>query len=1057
MPSPPTTLEQQLQDLLSQARQAQEAGRAVDIDELCRGCPELRPELQSRLQAVARFEGALRNLNETQTEPGNGALGVTKPLASAAAPIARGLPQVPGFVVEGELGRGGMGVVYLARQLALGGRPVALKMILHADLAGAEAQRRFQEEARTLAALRHPHIVQIFEAGQHEGKPYFVLELMGCGPLHQKLRERALTPKAAAALVEKLARAMHHVHTAKPKGIIHRDLKPHNVLLSDEGEPKITDFGLARRLDEANTAPDAVLGTLAYMAAEQAAGKNHELGPACDIYGLGAILYECLSGRPPFRAADYGELLRQVLHEEPPAIRKLQPDTPRDLETICQKAMAKSPARRFASAAELAEDLRRFLNDEPIVARRSGPLERSWRWCRRRPALAALWAAALLLLAAAAIAGWLAADRQAERVAADRELQFRAHLDLVDVDRSLREDRLTEAERALAHAGQIVGRMREPALADRFVQLRKDLALARELERIRDLAWLFQGDHRRLPAAAAEFDKAFAGYFGSSAWTLAPGLAAQVARSPASGQIATGLCEWWIAEREPARRRRLLELLREAAPETAKALEEAAGGRHLRDDLPLPVVVALGGAAAIDRQRRLDLMQSAWKRHPGSFALLAALAELLRQGDGSERLRSAQFSRAAVAARPDHPFPWNMLGHSLFLLGDKDSISAFERALEMSPDYLNPAANLGSAYLWWDQPADAVRALEQAIRIEPKHAYSRTLLAEALMRLSRNPEALAQVRRAAVEEPSYPKAWQTWGDLEQAAGRHAEAIERYRRAAQLEPKNIILLTDMALSQEELGELDAAIAALESAVKVEPNYARAWANLGCLRCVQGDFAGGLADFRQAQRAAPKGSTQRVRADRLIREAEAYLATAGRLDFLLRPEGLSGLAPDEAYRAAIVCSAARSRYADAVRFFRLAFARESWTEAAAVGRKEEAAKAALRAAAGAGTAPPPPAERPALRAEALKWLRAELALGRIGAGIVGAAGASAEDRGFVTAASLGSRACRWLRDPLFAPVRDPAGLAELPEDERRRWSAFWNEVRAVGGSAAPPSLK
>jgi hypothetical protein len=304
---------------------------------------------------------------------------------------------VPGYEIIRELGRGGMGVVYLARQTKLN-RPVALKMILAGSHAGAADLARFQTEAEAIARLRHPNIVQVYEVGEHEGKPYFSLEFCGGGSLEKKLGGTPLPAREAAALVETLARAMQAAHE---QHVIHRDLKPANVLLAEDGTPKITDFGLAKKLDEAGqTQSGAIMGAPSYMAPEQAGYKPdaqaREIGPAADVYALGAILYECLTGRPPFKAATALDTILQVVSDEPVPPSQLQPKTPRDLETICLKCLHKDRAKRYGSARELADDLRRFLGGEPIRARPVGRLERAAKWVKRNPVVAALLAAVVL-------------------------------------------------------------------------------------------------------------------------------------------------------------------------------------------------------------------------------------------------------------------------------------------------------------------------------------------------------------------------------------------------------------------------------------------------------------------------------------------------------------------------------------------------------------------------------------------------------------------------------------------------------------------------------------
>jgi WD40 repeat protein len=302
---------------------------------------------------------------------------------------------LPGYEVLEELGRGGMGVVYRARQVRLN-RVVALKMILGGGHAGAAELARFRTEAEAIARLQHPGIVQIHEVGQHDGLPFFSLEFCPGGSLEKKLSGTPLPPRPAAALVEQLAQAVDAAHR---KGVIHRDLKPANVLLAEDGTPKITDFGLARKLDEAGqTQSGAIMGTPSYMAPEQAGESSKTIGPSADVYALGAILYECLTGRPPFKAATPLDTVIQVVSQEVVPPNRLVPRLPRDLETICLKCLEKEPGRRYASAADLAEDLRRFQAGLPILARPVGAVERGWRWCLRNPWVTGLSAAFVLAL-----------------------------------------------------------------------------------------------------------------------------------------------------------------------------------------------------------------------------------------------------------------------------------------------------------------------------------------------------------------------------------------------------------------------------------------------------------------------------------------------------------------------------------------------------------------------------------------------------------------------------------------------------------------------------------
>jgi hypothetical protein len=325
------------------------------------------------------------------------------PPISAPPPGSR---SIGGYEILGILGRGGMGVVYKAFQPSLK-RTVALKMILQGG-ADDVALTRFHTEAEAVAQLQHPHIVQIHEIGEHDGRPFLSLEYIEGGTLAGRLTRSRPMPHEAAQLLELLARAMHFAHQ---RGIVHRDLKPSNVLLTREGQPKISDFGLAKRthaeaLKAGMTQTGDILGTPSYMAPEQAGGQVREIGPTTDVYALGVILYEMLTGKTPFSAETAYAALDRVLHEEPVAPMALEPRVPRDLQTICLTCLAKRPQERYASAEALADDLRAYLAGDAIRARPATPLERFGRWARRQPTVAALLAVAVLAGAGLVVGAW---------------------------------------------------------------------------------------------------------------------------------------------------------------------------------------------------------------------------------------------------------------------------------------------------------------------------------------------------------------------------------------------------------------------------------------------------------------------------------------------------------------------------------------------------------------------------------------------------------------------------------------------------------------------------
>lgn len=326
------------------------------------------------------------------------------------------------YEVLSVLGRGGMGIVYKARHRTLN-RVVALKMILHGLHGGSMAVQRFLTEARAVAALQHPGIVQIFEIAEHQGLPYFSLEFVDGHDLHSALKGQTWSAKPAAELVATLCDAMQYAHD---RHILHRDIKPANILLDSEKRPKLSDFGLAKKLDTGDqvTQDGTVMGTPSYMPPEQARGDAAAISPRSDIYSLGAVLYQLITGRAPFVSDSMMDTLVQVIHRDPVQPRELQPGVPIDLETICIKALQKEPANRYQSCHELAADLRRYIRGEPILARPISHWERLTRWCRRNPRIAWPTAVASFFVIATAVVSltaWRITAAQAVVIAEERD------------------------------------------------------------------------------------------------------------------------------------------------------------------------------------------------------------------------------------------------------------------------------------------------------------------------------------------------------------------------------------------------------------------------------------------------------------------------------------------------------------------------------------------------------------------------------------------------------------------------------------------------------------
>jgi tetratricopeptide (TPR) repeat protein/tRNA A-37 threonylcarbamoyl transferase component Bud32 len=452
-----TEREKRLNDLIVAYLEAVQSGETPDRASWLRDHPDLADELadfftdQDRVRCWTEplrpvVEAARLRTGETP-HPGT-TLDTTVPLSSGAG-AAFG-----DYELLEEIGRGGMGVVYKARQKRLD-RLVALKVVRGEGIAGADT-RRFRNEAETVAQLDHPNIVPVHEVGEQPGGlSYFSMKLIAGGSLAEQLLRFRDDPRAAAGLLAKVARAVHHAHQ---RGVLHRDLKPANILLDAQGEPHVSDFGLAKRLEcpgQEVTQSGAIVGTPAYMAPEQASGRKGAVTTAADVYGLGAVLYALLTGRPPFQAESPLYILAQVRECEPEPLRRGNAKVDRDLETVCLKCLQKEPVRRYESAGELADDLERWLRREPIRARPVGSTARLWRWCRRNPLVAGLTATLVtVLIAAVVVLGFSSA--------------------LIAQKRDEAEANLRQARQALASEQRAAKREREQAQQARLQEAEAD-------------------------------------------------------------------------------------------------------------------------------------------------------------------------------------------------------------------------------------------------------------------------------------------------------------------------------------------------------------------------------------------------------------------------------------------------------------------------------------------------------------------------------------------------------------------------------------------------------
>jgi eukaryotic-like serine/threonine-protein kinase len=709
-------------------------------DEVCADCPELLPEVRKRWNRVRRVDSQLAAIF-----PGAESTFPRAAKEKRSVGPSGELPKIPGYEVEGVLGHGGMGVVYKAKHLKLN-RQVALKMLIYGSAATPLELARFQREAEAVAALRHPQIIQIYDVGEADGRPYYTMEFVEGGSLSKKLAGKPQSANLAASIVATLADAIHAAHN---EGIIHRDLKPANILLTSAGEVKISDFGLARQSGhEQPLTLSAVQGTPSYMAPEQALGKSSAFSPSVDIYALGALLYEMLTGRPPFRAETSAETQRQVIHEEPASPSRLNANVPRDLETICLKCLNKDPSRRYATASALEEDLRHFLCGESIEARRAGILERIYKWVKRRPALAGLVAASFLFIAIGIAVALRIAIQQADR-------RHAIEADLLQVSDSEQRQNWHEAEAALQRAEGRLGEGGVGDLRQEMDQARRDLALVSELDGIRMKRVRSAGDLAYYKSKAdgeylAAFEKSGIAKLRDQPEIVAP----RIGKSPVKKPLIAALDDWAICTSVKGRREWLLAISKIADPDplgwsdriraTAAwddltALSELAEAMPVSGQ-PVSLLLAFGErlkAAGCDATALLRRIQ---KEHPADFQANMDLGDALFRAAPVE---AAGYYRAALASRPEAAVAYTALADSLRFQNKRDeAIGFYRQALKIDPNYARGQTNLANFLKDGGQTEEAIQCYRRALDIDPNYAWAHLDLANALRDAGRSDEAL---------------------------------------------------------------------------------------------------------------------------------------------------------------------------------------------------------------------------------------------------------------------------------------------------------------------------
>lgn len=608
------------------------------------------------------------------------------------------VPDVQGYQILGELGRGGMGVVYRARQRGLK-RLVALKMVLSGGHASAEQLARFRAEAEAVAQLQHPNIVQIYDVGERDGLPFFALEFIDGQALDQLIDGQPQQPLRSAAIVEKLALAMHYAHE---QGIVHRDLKPANILLTEYGIPKVTDFGLVKRLeaDSSQTRTGTIMGTPSFMAPEQARCER-EIGPAADTYALGAILYTMLTGRPPFMGPSALDTVMMVIRSEPVPPSRMQPKLARDIEIICMKCLQKDPEKRYDSAAGLAEDLRRFQAGEPILARPVGYTERVWRWCRRNPRVAVLTALAMMLALALMIGGPAAAVVINAQRAAAIEARTEAEASAITAKRA--EGKAEAARQVADENAEVANQQRQLALEtlnNVVTKVEEELRDRTELSDLRQVVLQLAMDGLERVSRSSETANFADRTIGAAHQRMGDILLRAGKAEEARGQYQRALAIF----------DKLLDTAEADLVRWNSALTHDGLGDVSRKQLEDQQLAREHYTTALEIRKLLQ--ETSTSPQLKSFMIRASLANsfgrlsLLALDLSGQPKRSAELSELAIEQSealmqelPDHPIPkqalagaWTLYADALFRIGRADAARQFaEQAMELRVALLNDA------------------------------------------------------------------------------------------------------------------------------------------------------------------------------------------------------------------------------------------------------------------------------------------------------------------------------------------------------------------------------
>ncbi len=897
--------EQRLDEACTAYLQALEAGPLPNRQEWLSRYTDVAEELAEFIDAQGEFESLAAPLREVADAArlDTPTVGATPHGASVELPAAELGETVGDYELLQEIGRGGMGIVYKARQRSLN-RLVALKMIKAGHLANATDIHRFRAEAETVARLDHPNIVPIYEVNEwrpdviRPSVPYFCMKLIEGGSLSEYVSPFTDQPRAAAHLLETIARAVHHAHQ---RGVLHRDLKPGNILLSfsrrsrngaeswtavesslirderlDECTPFVTDFGLAKRLADTSlvtTDTGQLVGTPSYMSPEQAVGTK-AITTATDVYGLGAILYVLLTGRPPFIAASPLDMMVQLRERDPDLPSRVRPGVSRELETIARRAMAKNPEERYGSAQELADDLRRYLEDRPIHAKNPSLLQRARKWARRhrtvvRTSLAAAFVVGMIL---AGSVGWILRDRATRQMAVNKEVDSAVQ----EAEQLLYQAKHQEAMEAVKRAEGILANGGTDEFRERVQELRKDLSMAVRVEEIRLPGNVGPQQADLIGTSAdASFAEAFRDY-GIDVEILEPEHAAELIRARLIRfELAMALDIWahtraklpdGVQRAGATSWKRLVAVARASDPDewrnrirdaleqrNTTALAEIAVSPKI-GNLPVQTLSLLG--EALNPELSVTVLRQAQQKYPGDFMINFQLAWALDHMQPQNRDGAIRFYTAASALRPRNVTTLLVLAYALNSQDKSDeAIAVLRQGVELNPESADLRYNLGVALGGKKSTDEAIAEYREAIRLKPAFAEAHQNLGASLATKGLVDEAISELRDAIRLKPAYADAHYNLGLIMEGKGAVDEAIFAYKEALRLRPDSVQGHVQLGNAYATKGRLEEAMAEYNEAIRLKPDFALAHYNLGIVLVKSGLHDQAISAYTQAIRLQP----------------------------------------------------------------------------------------------------------------------------------------------------------------------------------------------------------